>query len=115
MSLSQSFTDSFTPKLLSTVREGYGFSQFRADALAGLTVAIVALPLSMAIAIASGATQYSLRQLTLDPALRPNLSVSTYESGHMVYTSPDVLKKFKADFKAFLVDQQRQERPAPAR
>ena len=55
MSLSQSFHDSFTPKLLSTVREGYGFSQFRADALAGLTVAIVALPLSMAIAIASGA------------------------------------------------------------
>ena len=55
MSLSQSFTDSFTPKLLSTVREGYGLSQFRADALAGLTVAIVALPLSMAIAIASGA------------------------------------------------------------
>lgn len=55
MSLSHSFTDSFTPKLLSTVREGYGFSQFRADALAGLTVAIVALPLSMAIAIASGA------------------------------------------------------------
>ena len=55
MSLSQSFSDSFTPKLLSTVREGYGLSQFRADALAGLTVAIVALPLSMAIAIASGA------------------------------------------------------------
>ena len=50
-----SFFDSFTPKLVSTVREGYGFSQFRADALAGLTVAIVALPLSMAIAIASGA------------------------------------------------------------
>src|SRR5208283_3875359 len=55
MSLSQSFADSFTPKLVSTVREGYGLSQFKADALAGLTVAIVALPLSMAIAIASGA------------------------------------------------------------
>src|SRR5271165_4322631 len=55
MRLSQSFADSFTPKLVSTVREGYGLSQFKADALAGLTVAIVALPLSMAIAIASGA------------------------------------------------------------
>ncbi len=35
------------------LREGYGLKQFRADAIAGLTVAIVALPLSMAIAIAS--------------------------------------------------------------
>ena len=50
------FVDLFTPKLLTVLREGYGFVQFRADALAGLTVAIVALPLSMAIAIASGAT-----------------------------------------------------------
>ena len=44
----------FLPKLLTVWREGYGLSQLRADALAGLTVAIVALPLSMAIAIASG-------------------------------------------------------------
>ena len=45
----------FTPKLVTVLREGYGAKQFRADALAGLTVAIVALPLSMAIAIGSGA------------------------------------------------------------
>lgn len=44
----------FLPKLLTVWREGYGLAQLRADALAGLTVAIVALPLSMAIAIASG-------------------------------------------------------------
>ena len=44
----------FTPKLVTVLREGYGLRQFRADAVAGLTVAIVALPLSMAIAIASG-------------------------------------------------------------
>src|SRR5690606_36674181 len=43
-------------KLLTVLREGYGLANFRADAIAGLTVAIVALPLSMAIAIASGAT-----------------------------------------------------------
>jgi sulfate permease, SulP family len=43
----------FTPKLYSTLREGYGTAAFRKDAIAGLTVAIVALPLSMAIAIAS--------------------------------------------------------------
>ena len=47
---------SFTPKLLTVLREGYGLKDLRADVLAGLTVAIVALPLSMAIAIASGVT-----------------------------------------------------------
>jgi SulP family sulfate permease len=44
------------PKLVTTLREGYGPPQLRADLVAGLTVAIVALPLSMAIAIASGVT-----------------------------------------------------------
>jgi SulP family sulfate permease len=48
------FADLFTPKLVTVLREGYGLAGLRADAIAGLTVAIVALPLSMAIAIASG-------------------------------------------------------------
>ncbi len=48
------FKELFTPKLVNVLREGYGWPQFRADAIAGLTVAIVALPLSMAIAIGSG-------------------------------------------------------------
>src|SRR5690606_29304510 len=48
--------ESFTPKLLTTLREGYRFSDARADAIAGLTVAIVALPLAMALGIASGAS-----------------------------------------------------------
>lgn len=47
-------TELFTPKLITILREGYRLGDLRADALAGLTVAIVALPLSMAIAIASG-------------------------------------------------------------
>ncbi len=47
-------TEQFTPKFWSQLREGYGLGDLKADALAGLTVAIVALPLSMAIAIASG-------------------------------------------------------------
>nr|WP_041376198.1 SulP family inorganic anion transporter [Polymorphum gilvum] len=51
-----SFSDLFTPKLVTVLREGYGLARFKADAFAGLTVAIVALPLSMAIAIASGAS-----------------------------------------------------------
>src|SRR5947199_10861947 len=44
----------YRPKLATILAEGYGGAQLRADALAGLTVAIVALPLSMAIAVASG-------------------------------------------------------------
>lgn len=46
----------FLPKLITVLRSGYNAQAFRADAMAGLTVAVVALPLSMAIAIASGAT-----------------------------------------------------------
>jgi SulP family sulfate permease len=44
----------YRPKLITTFEEGYGLGKFRKDVLAGLTVAIVALPLSMAIAVASG-------------------------------------------------------------
>lgn len=43
------------PKLLSTL-DSYSWRLFGADMLAGITVALVALPLSIAIAIASGAT-----------------------------------------------------------
>jgi sulfate permease, SulP family len=50
------FAELYSPKLLTVLREGYGLSDFRADVISGLTVAIVALPLSMAIAIASGVT-----------------------------------------------------------
>ena len=50
------FAELYAPKLVTVLREGYTFVDFRADALSGLTVAIVALPLSMAISIASGVT-----------------------------------------------------------
>src|SRR5947209_25401 len=43
------------PKLLTTL-ESYSWRLFLGDSLAGITVALVALPLSIAIAIASGAT-----------------------------------------------------------
>lgn len=46
----------FLPKSITVLRQGYGWLQFRADAFAGLTVAIIALPLAMALSIASGAT-----------------------------------------------------------
>lgn len=48
--------DIMEPKFLSSLREGYGFSRFKIDLVAGITVAMVALPLSMAIAKASGTT-----------------------------------------------------------
>jgi SulP family sulfate permease len=44
------------PKLITCFREGYSLAALRNDAVAGLTVAIVALPLAMALAIASGTT-----------------------------------------------------------
>src|SRR5947209_1209624 len=44
----------YRPKLATTLAEGYALGDLRRDAMSGLTVAIVALPLSMAIAIASG-------------------------------------------------------------
>ncbi len=50
------FAELYSPKLITVFREGYGVSDVRADIISGLTVAIVALPLSMAIAIASGVT-----------------------------------------------------------
>ncbi|HXN68999.1 MAG TPA: SulP family inorganic anion transporter [Bradyrhizobium sp.] len=51
-----SFAELYAPKLITVLREGYGVADLRADLISGLTVAIVALPLSMAIAIASGVT-----------------------------------------------------------
>ena len=44
----------FVPKLVTVFQEGYTAERLKADFSAGLTVAIVAMPLSMALAIASG-------------------------------------------------------------
>jgi sulfate permease, SulP family len=43
----------FAPAIIKSMRAGYDFQHFKADILSGLTVAVVALPLSMAIGIAS--------------------------------------------------------------
>ena len=46
----------FTPKIWSLLRhQGYSISELRADLISGFTVSIIALPLSIALAIASGA------------------------------------------------------------
>lgn len=43
----------YIPKFFVVLREGYGWKTFVRDALAGLTVAVIALPLAMALGIAS--------------------------------------------------------------
>ncbi len=45
----------FIPKSYLYLRSGYKFSTFKKDLLAGVTIGIIALPLAMAFAIASGA------------------------------------------------------------
>src|SRR5262245_6147325 len=47
------YSISFHPKLVDTLK-GYSLRSFTADLVAGVTVGIVALPLAMAFAIASG-------------------------------------------------------------
>jgi SulP family sulfate permease len=49
-------TSPFLPQFFSTLKEGYGWGLLRTDALAGIMVGIVALPLAIAFAIASGVT-----------------------------------------------------------
>ena len=44
----------YVPKLVTLLRRGYGLADFRHDIIAGATVAVVALPLAMALAVASG-------------------------------------------------------------
>lgn len=44
----------FVPKLWIVLKNGYSFAYFKSDFIAGITVSIIALPLSMAFAIASG-------------------------------------------------------------
>jgi sulfate permease, SulP family len=56
-----SFRDLPAAALRAVLREGYGWKNLRADALAGVVVGTVALPLSMALSIAVGAPpQYGL-------------------------------------------------------
>ena len=49
-------SDRLIPALFMCFKEGYSLSTLRSDMIAGLTVAIVALPLAMAMAVASGAS-----------------------------------------------------------
>ena len=48
------YVTNFTPKLAECLYKGYNLSKFKRDCLAGLTVAVISIPLAMALAIASG-------------------------------------------------------------
>ena len=57
---------SFRPKLVETLK-GYGSADFLRDVIAGVTVGIVALPLAMAFAIASGVKPETDNSVGLQP------------------------------------------------
>ena len=48
------------------------------------------------------ATDYTVRHMGLDPAVRGNITMTYYEAGHMMYIHLDSLKKFKADYTAYM-------------
>ncbi len=50
----KSFAETFTPRLFEALRSGYSLDDFKSDVSAGFSVAVVSLPLAMALAIASG-------------------------------------------------------------
>jgi carboxypeptidase C (cathepsin A) len=48
------------------------------------------------------ATLYTINHMRLDPSLRANLHIETYEAGHMFYLEINALAKLKTDFAKFL-------------
>jgi len=54
--LLQLYLKNFCPKLVEILHRGYDKNKFKRDTLAGMTVAVVSIPLAMALAIASGVT-----------------------------------------------------------
>lgn len=54
--MSNNYFNEFKPKLFTVLKKGYTRKNLMSDLISGLIVAIVALPLSMAFAIASGAS-----------------------------------------------------------
>lgn len=61
----------YTPMLLTCMRDGYSGRTFLGDLLAGLTVAIIALPLAMALGIASIPQNVAEELAAIHPWLTP--------------------------------------------
>lgn len=55
----KSFRETFTPRLVEALRKNYSLVDFEADISAGFSVAVVSLPLAMALAVASGVSPAS--------------------------------------------------------
>ncbi len=87
------------PELAVALREGYGRSEARADLFAGLTVGVVALPLSLALAIASGvAPERGLFTAVVAGAVVSALGGSRYQiagpTGAFVVVVAGVVQRF---------------------
>jgi carboxypeptidase C (cathepsin A) len=48
------------------------------------------------------ASEHTVRQMSLDPAIHNNIRLTYYESGHMLYIYKPALEKFKSDFVDFV-------------
>jgi len=48
------------------------------------------------------ATEYMIRHMNVDPEIRGNIKMQTYESGHMYYLDSNSLAAFKSDIDRFL-------------
>ena len=48
------------------------------------------------------ATEYTFSHLGLDPSLRGNVTLETYEGGHMMYLNKPSLVKMKEDMARFI-------------
>ena len=66
-----SWKERHTPKLIICLREGYGTRTFLSDLAGGLTVAVIALPLAMALGIASIPQEVANQLAALAPWLTP--------------------------------------------
>jgi len=61
----------YTPKLVVCLREGYGVKRFMGDLTGGLTVAVIALPLAMALGMASIPAGVAAELQAVHPWLTP--------------------------------------------
>lgn len=66
-----SWSSRHTPKLFICIAEGYGAKRFLSDLGAGLTVAVIALPLAMALGIASVPDSTAAELAAIHPWLTP--------------------------------------------
>jgi carboxypeptidase C (cathepsin A) len=48
------------------------------------------------------ATDYTVKHMGLDPAVRGNVTMTYYEAGHMMYIHMDSLKKLKSDYAGWM-------------